>query len=439
MKVDLSAYATPGRYKKYLEDIVYSNSFKRLAHKSQVIIKPTRDHFRSRLIHTEEVNQIALSLGTELGLNNELVSAIAMAHDLGHTPFGHAGERTLQNIIKRELAARFGLNLKDDRSIFHHSSNSARILLKELDKIPSEIIDGVLKHSWSPWKEKQSPTDIPITYEGQVVAVADQIASINHDTEDIIEGATYTNYDCNRFRQCIVIEFKEKHPKIYESMEKDINTFIEDKTIHPGYGRENRVEVFIQQIVNETGKHSGDNDIKGSPRALKHPIAITDPWSKFLNFYELFIRESIIQKESWFIGRDAMAEALVSTVFNHIWPNFRKGWSQVRMELYPKEEIAKSKTKPISKYLEHFLDFYQDHYRNDKSHKDYYQEYFVKAKNSGIWDINIMNAFSKKSKKEKTENYEPLSNLISVIDFITGLTDRYCLEIFDNVYHDFII
>lgn len=88
----LALYADKGGYAHDIEKIVYSNAYKRLVHKSQIIIKPTRDHFRSRLIHTEETSQIALSLGRKLELNQDLITVIAKAHDLGHTPFGHAGE-----------------------------------------------------------------------------------------------------------------------------------------------------------------------------------------------------------------------------------------------------------------------------------------------------------------------------------------------------------
>ncbi len=211
--MDLASYAETDEYAQEIDKIVYSNAYKRLANKTQIIIKPTKDHFRSRLIHTEEVNQIALSLGRKLRLNLDLITAIVKAHDLGHTPFGHAGERIIQIILERELVTRFGLKFSKSekerevirRTIFHHSLNSARMLVKEkeFESIPAQIIEGVSTHSWSPWKQENN-LSVPPSYEAQVVAIADQIASINHDTEDIIEGALYTDYDKDRFSHGIL-------------------------------------------------------------------------------------------------------------------------------------------------------------------------------------------------------------------------------------------
>ena len=107
--MSLEEFSVHGDFQRDIEIIVYSNAFRRMANKSQIIIKPIRDHFRSRLIHTEEVNQIALVLVRKLGLNTSLISASVYGHDIGHTPFGHVGERTLRDIIKRELQSSFGI------------------------------------------------------------------------------------------------------------------------------------------------------------------------------------------------------------------------------------------------------------------------------------------------------------------------------------------
>lgn len=256
-----ASYADSGEYAEDIQKIVYSNAYKRLAHKTQIIIKPTRDHFRSRLIHTEEVNQIAYSLGRKLNLNPDLISAIAKAHDLGHTPFGHAGERTLQELLEREMISRFGVKLPrsemDKRSfrkrIFHHSLNSARIMVKEkeFEGISLQVVNGVLNHSWSPWK-KPNHNPVPQTYEAQVVAVADQIASINHDTEDIIEGSPYTEYDKDKFSLELFNGFKKKNRKSYDKLSDEIVGIIVDNSLGRGYGRRKRVETLVSKISEDT-------------------------------------------------------------------------------------------------------------------------------------------------------------------------------------------
>ena len=364
--MDLKDYAKEGEYGADIEKIIYSNPFRRMANKSQIIIKPTRDHFRSRLIHTEEMNRIALTIGKELGLNLELISALAMAHDIGHTPFGHAGERALQTILEREILVRFKIKYprtKEEREnfrrgIFHHSSNSARMLIKEreLEGISEEIIRGVFTHSWSPW-QKNSKHAIPKTYEAQVIAIADQIASINHDTEDIIEGAPYTEYYREKLVSELISGFKNKYPLVYKNMQERILQFVIDKSVEPGYGRQKRVECIIKAIVENTRKIFKQKNVSQSEQAEFHPISPPEDWCNFLWFYEKFIRYLIQEKVSWFIGRDNMSGALISTVFNHLWPRARTSGAvlQMKLPMFHEEELVKSKIVEKTKYIDHFI------------------------------------------------------------------------------------
>ena len=447
--MDLASYAETGEYAQEIDKIVYSNAYKRLARKTQIIIKPTRDHFRSRLIHTEEVNQIALSLGRKLKLNLDLITAIAKAHDLGHTPFGHAGERTIQIILERELITRFGLKLpkkeeqREDirRTIFHHSLNSARMLVKEKDfeNIPRQIIDGVLTHSWSPWKQKSNLL-IPLSYEAQVVAIADQIASINHDTEDIIEGAPYTEYDKDRFYRGILNGFKNKYKDSFNKLQSKGIPLIEDKAIEGGYGRNKRVNTFVTEITKCTLRMIEKNGISQKEQAKEFPICLPVEWADFLRFYESFIRDLVQEKISWFIARDNMAGALISTVFNYLWPRVRASETITQMTLplpFPKEELVKAHYKEKTEYTEHFVNFFNEHYFDGTEKNDYYTKYLDNVKKMQVttWDTNIRSLLGGKISADKEK---PLIRLIAVIDFISGLTDRYCLEMFNEVYKEFV-
>jgi len=447
--MSLAPYADQSEYSRDTESIVYSNAYKRLAHKTQIIIKPTRDHFRSRLIHTEEVNQIAVSLGKRLSLNLELITAIAKAHDLGHTPFGHAGERTLQLIIDRELSTRFDKKtIKKEtkkpgyrKSIFHHSLNSARMLIKEkeFENVSKEVISGVLTHSWSPWKVDNNPTHFPECYESQVVAIADQIASINHDTEDIIEGAPYTEFDKDRFCSEFIMGFRNKYPDSYNKLRNEVNSLIVDKSVELGLGRQKRVEAFLSNIAEHSLKYFKDNSVTHKEQAKSFSICLPKEWADLLRWYEFFIRELIQEKVSWFIARDNMAGALISTVFNHIWPRARSSVtiSQMKLPMFEKSEITKSKLEEKTKYIEHFSDFFNEHYFDELNNRDIYQDYLncVKLKGLSVWDTNIQHILAKISPDE----HKTLNRLIAVIDFIAGLTDRYCLEMFDEVYQEFVI
>jgi len=157
--------------------ILHSKSFRRLKDKTQVFIFPLGDHYRTRLTHTLEVSQIARTISKSLRLNEDLTEAIALGHDLGHTPFGHAGESALNEIVEGG---------------FRHNEQSLRVVDKlerngEGLNLTFEVREGILKHA----KGRDSvlaPDNIPSTLEAQVVRHADIIAYVNHDLEDAVRA-----------------------------------------------------------------------------------------------------------------------------------------------------------------------------------------------------------------------------------------------------------
>lgn len=152
--------------------IVHSKAFRRLKHKTQVFLSPFDDHFRTRLTHTLEVSQIARTIARALNFNEDLTEAIALGHDLGHTPFGHCGEGVLNELVKGG---------------FHHNIQSVRVveILEKLN-LCEETIDGILTHTWG---------YRPNTPEAQIVQLADKIAYINHDIEDSIRAGIISESD----------------------------------------------------------------------------------------------------------------------------------------------------------------------------------------------------------------------------------------------------
>ena len=156
--------------------VIHSNSFRRLKHKTQVFLSPEGDHYRTRLTHTLEVSQIARTISRALRFNEDLTEAIALSHDLGHTPFGHEGERALSAVSGLE---------------FHHYEQSVRVA-RRLEKdgeglnLTAEVLDGVLHHTSG---------EEAYTAEGRVVRLADHIAYINHDIDDAIRAGLLTNDD----------------------------------------------------------------------------------------------------------------------------------------------------------------------------------------------------------------------------------------------------
>jgi dGTPase len=155
--------------------IIHSKSFRRLKHKTQVFLSPFGDHYRTRLTHCLEVSQIARTIARALRLNEDLTEAIALGHDLGHTPFGHAGEETLRKLLPDG---------------FHHADQSLRVVEKlEYEgkglNLTFEVRDGIQRHSKGRGEIFDDDIgDMPSTLEGQIVRVSDVIAYVNHDIDD---------------------------------------------------------------------------------------------------------------------------------------------------------------------------------------------------------------------------------------------------------------
>ncbi len=180
-------------YQRDRDKIIHCNSFRRLKQKTQVFISPMGDHYRTRLTHTLEVTQIARTIARALRLNEDLAEAIGLGHDLGHTPFGHAGERVLAKL---------------NPTGFRHNIQSGRVVevlernLKGLN-LTFEVIDGIKTHTGA---------INPITLEGMIVKTADRIAYINHDIEDAITAGILKESDLPK--DCVDILGKSKSERI---------------------------------------------------------------------------------------------------------------------------------------------------------------------------------------------------------------------------------
>lgn len=198
--------------------IIHCKSFRRLKHKTQVFLSPKGDHYRTRLTHTLEVSQTARTIAKALRLNEELVEAIALGHDLGHTPFGHSGESMLDALCEDG---------------FRHNEQSVRIVEK-LEKdgmglnLTWEVRDGILNHQTS---------GKPATLEGQVVRLSDKIAYIHHDIDDAVRAQVMREEEVPmEYRQVLGMSTKER-----------LSTMIHDIILHS----EGKNEVAMSKAVDE--------------------------------------------------------------------------------------------------------------------------------------------------------------------------------------------
>lgn len=238
--------------------ILHSKSFRRLKDKTQVFLTPEGDHYRTRLTHTLEVSQNARTIAKALRLNEELVEAIALGHDLGHTPFGHAGERALNRVCPGG---------------FQHNVQSVRtvdVLEKDGEglNLTMEVRDGILNHQTS---------SMPSTLEGKIVRLSDKIAYIHHDMDDAIRGHILRDSDVPR----------------------EIGEVI-------GYTTRERLDCFIHDIVNNSFDQP---DIRMSPEVA----SAMKQMRKFM--FERVYQSPVAKAE------EHKAETLIETLFEYFVKN----------------------------------------------------------------------------------------------------------------------
>ena len=240
--------------------IIHSKAFRRLKHKTQVFVSHENDHFRTRLTHTLEVCQIARHIARVLGCNEDLVESIALAHDLGHTPFGHAGEEMLNNLLK-------------DHGGFEHNNQSKRVVELLENKYPwfpglnltIEVLEGLMKHH-TPFDNPKNLAEDELIHpsmEAQIVNLADQLAYINHDLDDglasgILDSDELTS-EVELWREAqIVNEFRftnlRDDQKRFLNVRYLINTMIKEAVNHSeslivGFGIRTLNDVYNSESI----------------------------------------------------------------------------------------------------------------------------------------------------------------------------------------------
>ncbi len=206
-------------YQRDRDRIIHSKAFRRLRGKTQVFLTPQGDHYRTRLTHTLEVSQIARTIAKALRLNEDLTEAIALGHDLGHTPFGHAGERALNRVC----AGGFEHHLQSVRVVELLENKNGKKM-----NLCYEVKDGILNHQTE---------GRPSTLEGKIVRLADKIAYINHDIDDAIRGHIITEK-----------EIPERFTGVLgHSLSQRLNTLIHDIIINS----DNRDDIIMSPRIEE--------------------------------------------------------------------------------------------------------------------------------------------------------------------------------------------
>lgn len=236
--------------------ILHSKAFRRLKQKTQVFLLPKGDHYRTRLTHTLEVSQNARTIAKALQLNEELVEAISLGHDLGHTPFGHAGERALNAVCPNG---------------FKHNEQSVRVV-EVLEKdgkglnLTWEVIDGIRNHQTA---------SRPATLEGQIVRLSDKIAYINHDIDDAVRGGIISEEDIP----------KELRNTLGDSVRTRLNTLIHDVIMNSMGEAEIAMSAEVGEAMADLRKYMFAN-VYSNPQAKGEETKAIQMIEKLYFYYE---------------------------------------------------------------------------------------------------------------------------------------------------------
>ena len=288
--------------------IVYSNAFRRLKHKTQVFLSPLGDHYRTRLTHTLEVAEIARTIARALHLNEDLTEAIALGHDLGHTPFGHGGEVVLKEIFSETFSHR------------HQSLRVVDVLEKRGRglNLTFEVRDGILNHSKGYGAVVPAdPNEMPATVEGRVVRFADIMAYLNHDLDDAIRSGVIKKKDIPA--QCVQML---------------------------GRSHSERVRTMLSDLVISTRVENGEMRLGSSP-AVSEAMAVL----------RQFLYDNVYRSEQVH-GEFVKAKKILSELFYHLLQNldvFEKELKKMEMGGFPEDT---SKERKVCDFVASMTDRY---------------------------------------------------------------------------------
>lgn len=428
------------------ERIVNSTAFRRMVDKAQIFSTEKGDYFRTRMTHTLEVNQIAKAIAYALHLNLDLTEAIALGHDLGHTPFGHQGERTLNDILSGKIDAGIVTDkkkLEEERCYggFKHNYQSARILTQLENKyvdfaglnVSAQVVEGVLKHTKlkkdiriedfvSPeYLEKiyidENEERQPIaSLEGQVVAIADEIAQRGHDVDDALTSGVMT---VSEFMDRLKVD---KCDELRELIEKEI-----EKTETANRLLPNKQDMQVARIVHRIIRYFISDVINNSKEKIEGSTKTSiDDLNKetFIDFSEKGKKvnkymEKIVQKKvicNYEVARaDYNAEVVVKTLFQKYYENPRLLHTGTLQKIFHDTLMHKNTDVSNSAVC-----------LNDCS---------VSLANAEIEEMALKPLeLPNDTEVQKTIRLEKRKILIrNIVDFIAGMTDGYALQEYEKI------
>ena len=346
-KESLSKYRSP--FQRDRDRIIHSASFRRLKHKTQVFVNTEGDHYRTRITHSMEVAQIARSIARYLNLNEDLAETLSLAHDLGHTPFGHAGEDSLDECM--EEYGGFDHNLQTLRIVMFLENKYLRFSGLNLS---IETLEGLLKHN-GPVNDldlvdnligiKKFKNMIKFeTYpslEAQISAISDDIAYNNHDIQDGIKANLF------KLEELVEINFFRDIYKKYKNKINKKNYKIATYQII-----RDSIDLMIKDLINNTKKNLSYNKIKSLKDINKTSFLIVDFSDKIKrseNEIRFFLRSKMYNNKN-VLAKNNKGKSIIKKLFNKIKQNPKKFIS--------KDQLSKDKYRAISDFISGMTDRY---------------------------------------------------------------------------------
>ncbi|WP_337671098.1 dGTP triphosphohydrolase [Ruminococcus bicirculans (ex Wegman et al. 2014)] len=430
-----------GEFQRDYERIVHSKAFRRMVDKAQVFSASKGDYYRTRMTHTQAVSQIARGIAEGLGLNMYLTEAIALGHDIGHTPFGHQGERTLDSILQGKFNIIKNVeSFTEDLSFggFKHNYQSIRVatLLEEeyteicgMD-LSYQTLEGMLKHT----KLKRDnysldqfissddasdklyfKQDFCSTLEGQVVAIADEIAQRGHDLDDAFSSGAMEFDD---FKNYLTVKKMKELLGIVETVNKDLTSmceknrrFVDKKELRNSRTVSAIVSYFINDVINNSKSKMSEYDLskfKGNYNRVKEELICFSEKASTLNKYlETIISSKVINSPEVSLF-DNNAETIISGLFKAYYNNPRLLHKGTQRKLYIN----------LRNISENVVDFeYGNH--------EVIKEEFDMITNENLKELSTEDAAEYKEKRRVLVR--------TICDFISGMTDTYAINEYNRI------
>ncbi len=326
-------------YQRDRDRIVHSSSFRRLKHKTQVFVNTEGDHYRTRITHSMEVSQIARTLARHLNLNEDLTETLSLAHDLGHTPFGHAGEEVLRDCMEK-----FGG--------FDHNIQTLRIVTWLENKyynfyglnLTIETIDGLLKHN-GPIQNIESYKKIlnksffnkklkfksGPSLEAQISSISDDIAYNNHDLQDGLRAGLFSIEKIATIPY--LSKIVKKHKKKLKNFRKEIiiNQIIRDL-----------INLMVTDIINTTKKNLKINKLKNLNDIYNHDekiVHFSEKTREIDNQVKDFLKQNMYNNKKVLINTER-GKLIIKNLFQHLLKNYKKYINRELLETEKKERLV---------------------------------------------------------------------------------------------------